>query len=449
MKASHLLRDRHFWPLFWTQFCGAFNDNVFKFALIGLIVSQGQNLQVLSFSSKDLQAFASGLFILPFFLFSAMAGQYADKYDKSKIIRLVKIFEIFVMSLAVIGFLTHNIHYLLVVIFLMGAQSTLFGPVKYSILPQHIDAKRLTSANGYVEMGTFIAILVGTILGTFLIEIGSVGAIIISCAIMSIAILGYFFSRFVPPAPPCAPDLKISYNFLARTYSQVKHASNQKEVFVAIIGISWFWFLGAVLLTLIQPLAKEVFHGDVSMRILLLSCTTIGIGLGSVLCGLLTHNKLSNHLVPIGALGLSLFGADLYFSSQALVGALSLEVNTNSITSLPSFLSTWHSYRLLLDLFLFGIFAGFYIVPLYVILQIKSPDKSRSRNIAVNNIMNALFMVTSAILTVVMFRFGFSITEVLLAAAVLNVVVCLIIFSLMPVFITELLDFIKLKLKQA
>ena len=449
MSPPHLLRDRKFWPLFWTQFCGAFNDNVFKFALIGLIITHARDIKVLGLDSTGLQALASGLFILPFFLFSATAGQFADKYDKATLIRLIKIFEIGVMSLAVVGFLGKSIVFLMLVLFLMGLQSTLFGPIKYSILPQHVDESRLTEANGYVEMGTFIAILVGTIIGTSFIEIDGYGPYVICSAIIAIAILGYGFSRAIPDAPASDPHFKISFNILMRTVEQVKHAFEQRTVFYAILGISWFWFVGAVLLTVIQPLATETLHGQLGLRLVLLTCTTVGIGVGSVVCGRLAHGKLSNHLVPIGAIGISLFGADLYFSSNALVNQLHIHgLAPHTLVTMSTLFESFQTYRLLADLFLFGIFGGFYIVPLYVILQLESPAASRSRNIAVNNIMNALFMVISAMMIIGLELGGYSIGEILLITAGLNALLCSLFFIVQPMYVRAFADFVRAKLKR-
>ena len=417
-----LLKEQHFRPFFFTQFLGAFNDNVFKTALITLVAFHAASLS--SIDGRTLATLLPGIFILPFFLFSATAGQIADKYEKSQIIRLIKIFEIGLMAFASAGFFLHNIWLLGEALFMMGMHSTLFGPVKYSYLPQHLKESELIGGNGMVEMGSFVAILLGQVLGAWLATVTN-HEIFTSITILAIAALGYSTSRGVPKSPAADSMLTINWNPITETIRNIKLIWRQQQIWLAIIAISWFWFYGATLLAQFPNLAKAVLHGDESVFILLLSVFSIGIGLGSLLCEKLSKGRVELGLVVLGAIGLSIFGADLYYSATHLP---SNKVLFDTATFIGKNYDAqghliWVNWRLLGDIGLIGLFGGFYIVPLYVLIQTRSQAGFQSRVIAANNIVNALFMVISAGFSVLIFSKGYSIPQLFLATALLNIVV--------------------------
>ena len=419
-----LLKEQRFRPFFFTQFLGAFNDNVFKTALITLVAFHAASLS--SIDGGTLATLLPGIFILPFFLFSATAGQIADKYEKSQIIRLVKIFEIGIMAFASAGFFSHNIWLLSAVLFMMGMHSTLFGPVKYSYLPQHLKVNELIGGNGMVEMGSFVAILLGQILGAWMATVAN-HEIFTSATILVIAALGYSTSRGVPNSPAADSALTINWNPITEIIRNIKLIWGQQQIWVAIIAISWFWFYGATLLAQFPNLAKNVLHGDESVFILLLSVFSIGIGFGSLLCEKLSKGRVALGLVVLGAIGLSIFGADLYYS------AIHIPSNSDKVIfDTTTFIGKnydaqghliWMNWRLLGDIGLIGLFGGLYIVPLYVLIQTRSQAGFQSRVIAANNIVNALFMVISAGFSVLIFSKGYSIPQLFLATALLNIVV--------------------------
>lgn len=433
MSASHnqfeLLTERRFAPFFWTQFLGAFNDNVYKNAVMILLVFEAAafGLKGGFFNSDVVTQLGGALFILPFLLFSATSGQLADKYDKIRIIRLVKVLEIGIMLLGTLGFWLKSLPILLGTIFLLGLHSTLFGPVKYAILPQQLRKDELMGGNGLVEMGTFIAILLGEILGGFLIGIKPNGWMLVSATAIAIAITGYLVSRQIPSAPAPAPDLKVNWNPITETFANLRLAAKNKRVLVALIAASWFWFYGTVLLTQLLKLPLDVLHGDEHVVTLLLAIFSVGVGVGSAMCEKLSGHKVEIGLVPLGAIGLTLFGLEFYFalSSYHFVGTELLRVK--------GFLQQLGSYRILIDLFLIGFSGGLFIVPLYALMQSETEETYRSRIIANNNILNALFMVASAIYCVLILR-SFSIPQLLGLTAVLNAVVCIALFWVLPDF---------------
>ena len=410
-----LLKETRFRPFFYTQFLGAFNDNVFKTALITLVAFHAASLS--SISGATLATLLPGLFILPFFLFSATAGQIADKYEKSQIIRLVKVFEIAIMLFASAGFFLHNIWLLGAALFMMGMHSTLFGPVKYAYLPQHLQQNELIGGNGMVEMGSFIAILLGQILGAWLATVTN-HEFFTSFSILLIAVLGYYTSRSVPHTAAAEPNLKINWNPITETIKNVKLIWPQQPVWVAIVAISWFWFYGATVLAQFPNLAKNVLYGDESVFILLLSVFSIGIGIGSLLCEKLSKGCLELGLVMFGAMGMGIFGIDLYAAS-ANIHAGAGDALQNSL----QFMANFSNWRLLADIALIGLFGGFYIVPLYVLIQTRVDKKVQSRIIAANNIMNAFFMVVSAGFSLWIFSLGYSIAQLFLITAILNILV--------------------------
>lgn len=447
-----LMREKRFRPFFFTQFLGAFNDNVFKTALITLVAFHASMLNT-SVDGAALATLLPGLFILPFFLFSATAGQLADKFEKSQIIRIVKVFEIAIMLFASAGFYLHNIWLLATALFMMGMHSTLFGPVKYAYLPQHLHKDELVGGNGMVEMGSFVAILLGQVLGAWL------GAqqnhvLLVNTAILAFAIVGYWVSRGVPHSPAADPHLKINWNPVTETFNNLRFIWQHQTIWLAIIGISWFWFYGATLLAQFPNFAKTILLGDESVFILLLSIFSIGIGVGSLMCENLSKGRVEVGLVVFGAIGLTLFGIDLYFSSTYLHQT----VNLKSLFDFQSFISYSHAYnhevfsfnhasitrwRLLADIALIGLFGGFYIVPLYALIQTRAEKSHQSRVIAANNILNALFMVVSAGFSIIIFNQGYNIPQLFLAIAILNVLVTIYLCFRQPEYYKTFIAWVK------
>ncbi|MDO9394872.1 MAG: MFS transporter [Methylotenera sp.] len=440
-----LMTEQRFRPFFFTQFLGAFNDNVFKTSLITLVAFHAVSLTTID--GGTLATVLPGLFILPFFLFSATAGQLADKFEKSQIIRYVKVFEIGIMLFASAGFFLHNIGLLAAALFMMGMHSTIFGPVKYSYLPQHLKETELIGGNGMVEMGSFVAILLGQVLGAWL-AIQSSHEIITSIAIIAIAALGYWTSRGVPNSPAAAPNLKINWNPITETYRNVKFIWQHQTIWLAIVAISWFWFYGATLLAQFPNFAKNVLYGDESLFILLLSIFSLGIGIGSLMCEKLSKGKVEVGLVVFGAIGLTLFGIDLYWSGISVHESL----NNKYLLDYMDFVSLHHDmhgniiftyWRLLADIALIGFFGGLYIVPLYALIQTRSEKSHQSRIIAANNIFNALFMVISAAFSIWMFKQGYNIPELFLTTAILNALVIIYLCIRQPEYLKTFVAWMK------
>jgi len=424
-----LFRQRRFMPFFMTQGLGAFNDNIFKNALAAALVFEGSRLGNLN--TNQVVNLSALLFILPFFLFSALFGQFADKYEKSLQIRRVKLFEVVIMLLATLGFWLDNVPLLLFVLFLLGLQSTIFGPIKYGILPQILRQEELVGGNALVEMGTFVAILAGTIAGPQLAGIEASWPYWVSAAGLAVAVAGYLFSLRVPPAPPEAPDLRISWSIFSETIRNLRFLNENRVVLNSVLGISWFWFFGATFLVQIPSYSQNVLGGDENLMSLLLALFIIGISAGSLLCERLSGKQVEIGLVPFGAIGLTLFGLDLYFASPTTPGA--------GVTAME-FLSDGQSWRIVIDLLLIGTFGGFYIVPLYALVQARSEPSHRSRVIAGLNILNALFMVVAAIMAMlVLGPAGLDIPDLFLISAVLNAVVAVYIFTLVPEFLMRFL----------
>ena len=420
-----LLRERRFAPFFGVQFLGALNDNVFKQALVILLAYQTASFTTMS--SDVLQNVAQALFILPFFLFSATAGQLADKYEKSRLITVTVAIELVVMGLGAVGFFLHNLSLLLAALFLGGVQSALFGPVKYAILPQQLKETELVGGNGLVETGTSIAILMGMMLGGWMVSQPGWGIAGVAVTTMAFSALGLLLSRYVPLAPAADPDLEINWNLFTETWRSFQLMRGNRTVFLSILGVSWFWFFGAMFITQFPNLSKNFLAGDEHVVTLLLIVFSIGIGAGSLLCERLSGHKVEIGLVPFGSIGMTLFAVDLYF---ALAGYAPLGQAT-----LGQFLRDAGSWRMLADLLLIGIFGGFYIVPLYALIQSRSDPSHRSRIIAGNNILNALFVVAAAVLAIGLFQAGFTIPQLLLATALLNALVAAYIYTLVPEFL--------------
>jgi len=426
--APNLLTTRRFGPFFVTQTLGAFNDNIFKNALVILLA-----FGVAGLSQADVDLYvnlAAGLFILPFFLFSATAGQLAEKYDKAAIIRAVKVFEIAIMLCAVVALHFRSVPFLLGLLFMMGVHSTLFGPVKYSILPQHLHESELIGGNAWVEAATFLAILLGTMLGGWLITLDG-GTSWVGVAVVIVAVCGYWASRRVPQAPPAAPDLKINWNPVTETWRNIAFIRGNRTVFLSVLGISWFWFFGVTFLSQLPNYTKVYLGGNEQVVTLLLTIFSLGIGIGSMLCERLSGHRVEIGLVPLGSIGLTVFGVDLYFASTGIAAAHGLGA--------AAFLHLAGSTRVLLDLGLIGLSGGLFIVPLYALIQTRSEPTHRSRIIAGNNILNAAFMVTSAILAIVLLKVGLTIPQLLLVAALLNAAVAIFIYTLVPEFLMRFL----------
>ncbi len=423
----NLLTTRRFLPMFLTQFFGALNDNVFKQSL--LLVFTYQLISSSTYNTSTLNNLAALLFVLPYFLFSATAGQIADRYEKANLTRWLKGTEIVIMSLATIGFLTKQLWLLLLALFLMGTHSTFFGPIKYAILPQILTEKELMSGNALFQTGTSLAILFGMILGGVVMAQSDGNLIWISLTVISIAIAGFISARFLLQQPINAPTLKINWNFLSTSVSTLKYSYQIPPVFFAIIGISWFWFYGATYLTQIPQLTQQLLHGNETVVSLLLTLFSIGVGVGSLLCRRLSGAAVTLKLVPFGAIGLSIFAIDLFFAIQGLP-KLDSDALSTQLLGIGDIFAQSAYWRVMFDIVMLGLSGGFYIVPLYAYLQEKSPETHRARIIASNNILNALFMVVSAVISIVVLSMlKLSLASLFLFTALLNAVVCFFVLK--------------------
>jgi 1-acyl-sn-glycerol-3-phosphate acyltransferase len=374
---------------------------------------------------------AAGIFILPFVLLSATAGQLADKYEKSRLIRYIKIFEIAIMVLGAVGFWQRNLPLLFAALALMGVHSTIFGPVKYSILPQTLKPHELIGGNGLVEMGTFVAILLGTIVGGVLVAIEPAGPLYAGVAAVAIALAGWAVSRGIPYTPAVAPGLVVNWNPFTETAKSLKFAYGNRTVWLSMLGISWFWFYGATFLTQFPNFAKTVLSGSEHVVTLLLALFSVGIGIGSLLCERLSGRKVELGLVPFGSIGLTVFAIDLWFATRSMQGG--------DLVGIAAFLAGPGHWRVVADLMLIGLFGGFYIVPLYALIQERSAPTHRSRIIAANNILNAVFMVASAGIAIGLLASGVSIPGLFLVTGILNAVIAFYIYTLVPEFLMRFL----------
>ncbi len=424
-----LLAERRFAPFFWVQFFGALNDNVFKTALITILTYDALNWTTMKVGL--LNNLIPGLFILPFVLFSASAGQIADKVEKGNLARAVKLLEIFIMGVAAFGWFTHNLWLLIAAVAGMGLHSTLFGPMKYAYLPQHLKTDELVGGNGIVEMGTFVGILLGQIIGAMLVVHQPWGIHLVAAGTIGLAVLGAAVSWKIPFSPAPVPDLKINWNPFTETVRNIRFSSQNRTVFLSVLGNSWFWFYGAIVLAQFPQYAKDYLHGDNSVFVLLLAVFSVGVGIGSLLCERLSGHKVEIGLVPFGSIGLSLFGMDLYFSS--------LRYHQAELVGLVQFVQVSGSWHLLADIALIGIFGGFYIVPLFALIQTRCDKKYVSRTIAGMNILNALFMVVAALTAMVLINLGLNIPQLFLVTACLNALVAVYIFSVVPEFLMRFL----------
>ncbi len=424
MALPHLLKTQRFLPLFIAQFMGAFNDNLYKNAMVILItyriaIEQDMNAQILV-------TLAAGLFILPFFLFSAVAGQLADKYDRAMLTRKIKIAEIILVILGGLALVSGNTYFMLLILFGLGMQSTFFGPIKYALLPQYLKDYELISGNAFVEAGTFLAILTGTILGGLLI-LGEDGIAWVTGGLLICSGIGYLASLKMPAAPSINRDLQVSWNIGRETLRIVNYSRAHPDIFRCILGISWFWLIGATFLAQFPTYARDVIGGDETVVTLFLTVFSVGIGIGSFLCNRLLRGHVQSTYVPIAALGITLFTIDLFFASQATI-----EAEAGTLLNAWEFLAHGSSIRILFDLLMIAVCGGVYIVPLYALMQHRSDKEHTARVIASNNVMNALFMVMSAILTVLMLKLEFSIPQIFLTIGLLNLAVAVYICSLLP-----------------
>jgi 1-acyl-sn-glycerol-3-phosphate acyltransferase len=419
-----LLGQRRFAPFFWTQFAGAANDNLFKFAFTVMVTYQLQ----LSWMQPSMAGLVIGaLFILPFLLFSATAGQLTDKFDKTKMIRFVKNLEVVIMLIAAWGFVRADAVVLLGCVFLMGLHSTLFGPVKFAYLPQVLDARELTGGNGMVEMGTFVAILLGQVAGGLLVAVPQIGHLSVAIACVAVALIGRAVAQAIPPAPATDPGLVVNWNPVSETWRNLQLAHENIVVFRSLLGISWMWFFGAVFLSQFPSFAKEVLHGNEQVASLLLVVFSIGIGVGSLLCETLSRRQVEIGLVPLGAIGMSVFAIDLYFAARGLPAVPEM--------GLGAFLRQSAHWRVMADLALLSLFAGLYSVPMYALIQLRSQPTHRARIIAANNILNALFMIGSSVIAGALLGAGFTIPQIFLFTGIANAVVAFYIFMLVPEYL--------------
>ncbi len=424
-----LLQQRRFAPMFWTQFLGAGNDNIFKFAFTVLATYHAAEWGGLD--PKVAGAVIGGIFILPFVLFSATSGQLADKIEKSWMTRLVKNLEIAIMLVIGAGFLWQLVALLFLGVFLMGVHSTIFGPVKFAYLPQHLKEEELTGGNGMVEMGTFIAILLGTMLGGALISIPEIGPHYVAAVSICVAVLGRIVAGFIPDSPPPDPNLKVNWNPVTETWDNLKLAHQNRTVFLSLLGNSWLWFFGSIFLTSFTGFSKTVLGGNEQVVTLLLALFSIGIGIGCLLCEKLSGRKVEIGLVPFGSIGMTLFAVDLYFASRGMRPVV--------LMGLGEFLNHGQNWRVMTDLLLLAMFAGFYSVPLYALMQSRCEPAYRARIIAANNILNAIFMVIASLMAWGLLASGLSLPELFLVTGILNAVVALYIYTVVPEFLMRFL----------
>ena len=418
----YLFKERRFLPLFITQYAGCFNDNLIKNALVILVTYRLADK--LSLPLAQMILLANAVFVVPYILFSAIAGQLADKYERSKIILCVKAAEILIAALAMYGFHNENIFIMYMAVSLMGIHSTFFGPVKYSILPDHLSKEELLSANGYIEAATFVGILLGTLLGGLYTTWESLVMIVI----MATAVSGFVSALYISPSNNSIPDLKLNYNLWQESISILKHSASNKTVFLSILGISWFWFVGAAFLSEVPMLSKEIFCANEYVANLFLAIFSIGVGIGSFWCSRIFENEITARYVPVAAVGLSLFAIDLYFACGSLVPS----VCNGELYGLWDFLSRLNNLRTLFDLFFISAISGIYVVPLIAVMQYFSAPNYRSRVIGANNIMNAVFMIASSLMLSLLFKMNLSVPTVILFVSIINIVVAIYIARMVP-----------------
>ncbi|WP_374438287.1 MFS transporter [Inhella sp.] len=427
------MAQRRFAPFFWTQFLGAANDNLFKFAFTVLVTYQ---LSISWMPPAQAGLVIGAVFILPFVLFSATSGQLADKFDKRALMRGIKSLEVAIMALAAWGLYTGTVPALLACIFLLGLHSTLFGPVKYAYLPQHLAPNELTGGNGMVEMGTFVSILIGNIVGGILIAMPGVGPHYVAWACLGLALAGRLTAQALPPTPASDPNLRINWNPVSETWFNLQLARQQLAVFRSLLGISWMWFVGAVFLGNFPAFAKNVLQGDPNVASLLLAVFSVGIAIGSLACEMLSRRMVEIGLVPLGALGMTVFAVDLYFACTTL------SPHSGPAHTLASFVAAPGHLRVMLDLALLALCAGLYSVPMYALIQLRAQATHRARIIAANNILNALFMIAASVSAGLLLGAGFTVPELFLSIGLLNAVVGSYIFLVVPEYLLRFIAFV-------
>ena len=429
-----LLKQSRYLPYFITQFLGAFNDQFFKNALV--IMISFSSFKIMGFDSNILINFAAVLFILPFFLFSSLAGQLADKYDNATLMQYIKFAEIIIMSLAFVGFYFQSIEVLLLILFLTGTQSAFFGPVKYGYLPRVLNENELIGGNGMTDMGTFLAILLGMIAGAQAITAEN-GSMFVSIGVVILAMLGFISAKKIPHTNNSDPELKINYNLFTETVKIIKYSRVNRAVFLSVIGISWFWFYGSIILTQIPNFTRHYISADESVFVLLMGMFSISVGIGSLLCEKLSGGRIEIGLVPLGSLGLTIFAIDFYFAAGK-------PIVSEQLLSIPDYLSYGSSWRILFDIFMMGISSGFYIVPLYALIQERTQQSHISRVIAATNIINSLFMVVAALTAMVILGIGLSIPQLIIITGIMNLVIAIYIYKTVTEFLWRFVVWVSL-----
>lgn len=435
IKLKMIVNDRMFSPLFWTQFFGAMNDNILKNALIFMITFKGA--EVLGMKGATLTAFAGALFIFPFFLFSAVSGQISDSKQKSKVIIFVKVWELILMFIAGYGFYTHSYILLLFVLLLMGLHSTFFGPVKYSIIPDLVSEEKLIAANAYIEMGTFVAILLGTVIGSMTVSHPKAELFVV-IVLIAVAALGLAAALLQKPVSIPNPELKLNWDPFGTTFKIIKESTKNQALFNSILGISWFWFLGAAVLTILPTYVKDLLNGDETVALMFLITFTVGVGVGSILCEVLSFERIEIGLVPIGSAGMSLTMLLLWLVKPSWV----VSPTNDSLLSWTQLLAISEGRKIFFTLLLFAVFAGIYIVPLFALVQQRSKKENRSQMIASNNIINSLFMVVSMGFMMLMTALGANAHQLFLIYAIMNMAVALYIYYLVPEFALRFLSWV-------
>ena len=428
-----LLLQKRFAPFFCAQFLGAFNDNLFKTALVTIITYDAASWTDINVGL--LNNLIAGLFILPFLLVSATAGQIADKFEKSQLVRMVKLLEITIMLIAAIGWITHSLWILIFSIVAMGLHSTLFGPIKHAYLPQHLAQHELVGGNGMVQMGTFVGILTGQLSGAVLVTLQPNGIQLIMLSTLLVAILGWLVSRAIPVTPAADTSVIIGRNPFVEMGRNLRFAAKNREVFTAMLANSWFWFFGAMLLAQFPVFARDILHGEPSVFVVLLSAFSLGIGAGSLLCEKLSGHTLQLGLVSAGAIGLTLFGLDLYLAASTYKSTVTVDA--------WQFLLQDAGWRVTLDCALLGASGGIYVVPLFALIQTKADSSYLSRIIGGMNILNALFMVVAALLAMLLLQAGLSVPELFLVTALMNAALLVLLFLKQPIYFSALLNWLK------
>lgn len=418
-----LLGERRFLPFFITQACGAFNDNLLKNVLVILVTYQSARWSRLA--PELLTNVAAGLFILPFVLFSGIAGQLGERFDKARILKCIKALEIAIMLVAAAGFLNHSVGLLLFALFMMGAHSTFFAPAKYGLLPQVLSAEELVGGNAMLETGTFLAILAGTLIAGLLADHANTAWIALS--LFAVALFGFGVSLAIPKSVAVAPLQRLDWNPISSTLDNLRAARESRSVLLSVLGMSWFWFFGAVILTQLPQYCHDVLHGDESLVTITILMFSVGIAIGSLLCERLSGRQVEIGLVPFGSIGLTLFAIDWVMATP--------KIDSMTVVSVHTLVTTPGGLRTLFDIAAIGVFGGFFIVPLNALVQQRSRPEALARVIGANSILNALFMVAAAVLAAVGLAKGLSVLQLILLAALMNAVVAVYIYSLVPEFL--------------